>query len=365
MDLEDALFQIAARIPRQIEHLKTEEATKAALVMPFINALGYNVFDPTEVIPEFIADVGIKKGEKVDYVIVHEGKVAILIECKQVGAKLSLENSSQLFRYFAVTEARFAILTNGIDFQIFTDIEAPNKMDSKPFFEFNMQALDSRVVSEIKKFAKTQFDVEAILSNASELKYLKLLRAQLENEIESPSEELVRLFTTRTYSGRFTEAVKEQFTKLVQTALRDFIRDKVNARLQSAIEGGASVKVVDDEAPAPIQADDDDGIETTAEEIEGFHIVRAILAKSIDPSRVVMRDTKSYCGILLDDNNRKPICRLRFNFSQKYLGLFDSSKIEERITIGSLNDIYKFEGRLIEAISFYESLSRKESERTE
>lgn len=354
MDLEDALYQIAARIPKQLEHLKTEEATKAALVMPFINALGYNVFDPTEVIPEFIADVGLKKGEKVDYVIVHDGKPAILIECKQAGAKLRLENASQLFRYFAVTEARFAILTNGVNYELYTDIEAPNKMDSKPFFEFSMLALDTRLVSEIKKFAKNQFNVNEILSNASELKYLKQLRAQLEDEIENPSEELVKLLTQRIYNGRFTETIREQFTVLVQTALKDMIRDKINARLQSALEGGSAV-VAEVPELQPVPEDDSDGIETTPEEIEGYHIVKAILAKIVEPKRVVMRDTKSYCGVLLDDNNRKPICRLRFNFSQKYIGLFDQAKNEDRIPITALNDIYKYENRLLESVGNYEN----------
>lgn len=353
MDMEDALYQIAARIPKQLEHLKTEEAAKAALVMPFINALGYNVFDPTEVIPEFVADVGLKKGEKVDYLIVHGGKPAILIECKPSGVPLSLENAAQLFRYFAVTDARFAVLTNGLDYRIYSDIEAPNKMDSEPFFEFNMLALDAGVVGEIKKFAKAAFNIDAILSTASELKYLKQIRAWLEAELAAPSEDLVKLVTGKVYSGRFTEGIKQQFTKLVQTALREFIREKINARLQSAIEGGFNIPPEAADSPKEQVAEEE--VETTEEEREGFHIVRAIMAKAVSPSRVVMRDTKSYCGVLLDDNNRKPICRLRFNFSQKYIGLFDDGKNEERLPIESPADIYKYEQRLLSMVKFYDS----------
>jgi hypothetical protein len=137
MDIVDSLQQLAARIPGQLPHLLTEEATKNALIMPFIQALGYNVFDPTEVIPEFTADVGTKKGEKVDYVIKRDNKMIILWECKPVGGKLGLNHASQLYRYFSVTEARFAILTNGVDYQIYTDIENANRMDEKPFFEFS------------------------------------------------------------------------------------------------------------------------------------------------------------------------------------------------------------------------------------
>jgi predicted type IV restriction endonuclease len=349
MELHDSLLQLAARIPSQIEHLKTEEATKAALVMPFINSLGYNVFDPTEVIPEFVADVGVKKGEKVDYVLMHSGKPAILVECKHIGAPLTLENASQLFRYFTVTEARFAILTNGVDYRIYSDLESPNKMDSKPFFEFNMLNLDARIVSEIKKFSKATFNIDEILSNATELKYMKQIREVLESEIKSPTEDLVKLLTARVYSGRITGTITAQFTKLVHTALNEMIRDKINDRLKSAIDG----TYVPTE-PMPSGQDEEDAIETTPEEFEGYHIVKAILSKTTEPSRVVMRDTKSYCGVLLDDNNRKPICRLRFNYSQKYIGLFDASKNEEKFSISSVAEIYKYESRLLDTVANYD-----------
>lgn len=218
MDIADLLLQLAARIPNQIPHLQTEEATKNALIMPFIQALGYNVFDPTEVIPEFTADVGTKKGEKVDYVIKRESKMIILWECKPVGAKLGLNHASQLYRYFSVTEARFAILTNGVEYQIYTDIEAPNKMDEKPFLEFSMLALDPKIIEEIKKFSKVSFNLENILGTASELKYTKQIKALISKELESPSEEFVRHFTKQVYNGTITSAVKNQFTKLVGDA---------------------------------------------------------------------------------------------------------------------------------------------------
>jgi hypothetical protein len=363
MDLEDQLQAIAARIPKQLEQIKTEEATKNAFIMPFINSLGYNVFDPLEVVPEFIADVGLKKGEKVDYVIHHDGKPAILVECKTAGSKLSLENASQLFRYFTVTEARFAILSNGVNYEFYTDIEAPNKMDSKPFFEFSMLSLDSRAIAEIKKFAKAFFNVDAILSNASELKYLKQIKNLVGSEFDSPSEDFVRLFTSRVYTGKFTAAIKEQFTSLVQVACRDFVRDKINERLQSAIDTGAPAVVPKTAEPVVTGVDAEEGeIITTPEEIEGFHIVRAILSSVIEPARVVMRDTKSYCGILLDDNNRKPICRLRFNFSQKYIGLMDPQKNEEKVPLQAITDIYKHTDRLKQTVSLYNSTKLSDNE---
>ncbi|MEW4567199.1 type I restriction endonuclease [Tautonia sp. JC769] len=360
MDLIDHLSQIAARIPAHRVHLATEEATKNALVLPLINALGYNVFDPTEVVPEFIADVGTKKGEKVDYVIMRDGKPAILIECKSVGSKLSLNHASQLFRYFTTTDARFAVLTDGIEYQFYTDIEAPNKMDSHPFFEFSMLSLDGKIVEEIKKFSKQAFDLNNILCNASELKYKKQIRGLLANEMNSPSDEFVRLFTKQVYNGPITTNVKQQFSQLVGDAFRDFIKEMVQQRIQTALDGVSPVSssITSDSRTDDCQENEEE-IVTTEEETEGYHIVRAILSKHVNPRRIVIRDTKSYCGILLDDNNRKPICRLRFNYSQKYVGLFDAQRNEEKIPIEAPTDLFKYESRLVDTIIYYTNQQQK------
>lgn len=362
MDLIDVLDRLAARLQQLAEHLKTEEATKHTLVMPIINALGFNVFDPLEVIPEFTADVGTKKGEKVDYVIVIEGKPMVLIECKAFGSKLSLNHASQLYRYFSVTEARFAVLTNGVNYWFYTDLESPNKMDDKPFFEFTLSDYDERSVGELKKFAKANFDLSNILSNASELKYAKQIEKLLAQELEEPSEEFVKLFTSRVYTGRFTAAIQDQFRTLVRNAFRQFLRDQITDRLKSALRGSEAIHLEanetnneagDQSKTEGVVGSNDDGITTTQEEIEGFYVVRAILSEMIDPCRVIMRDTKSYCGVLLDDNNRKPICRLRFNFSQKYIGLFDAEKNEEKIPIASVQEIFKLAKRIRECVSGY------------
>lgn len=299
----------------------------------------------------------MKKGEKVDYVIVHAGSPAILIECKPVGSKLNINHASQLFRYFTVTNARFAILTNGIDYQFYTDIDAANKMDEKPFFEFSMLELDAQSMEEIRKFSKASFNLENILSTASGLKYNKQIQLLFKKELESPSEEFIRYFTKQVYSGTFTAAVKNQFTALVGDAFREFIKGKVNQRIQSALDNNGSVSPPQSSAIAPpVPAEspsNEDDVVTTEEEREGFQIVRAILSKHVQPSRIVMRDTKNYCGVLLDDSNRKPLCRLRFNASQKYLGLFDVEKNEERFPLDTPTDIFKFEERLLAALSNY------------
>ncbi len=364
MDFIDKIRNLADRIPSQLEHCQTEEATKNALIMPFINALGYDVFNPTEVVPEFTADVGVKKGEKVDYAIIKDGKPIILFECKWSGADLNKEHASQLHRYFsAVPEVRFGVLTNGVIYRFYSDLDAPNRMDDKPFFELTMIDVQERAVAELKKFTKSTFDLDEILTNASELKYTAAIRKIIAQEFETPSEDFVRFFATQVYSGRMTQAVREQFAEITRKALRRFLNDRISDRLQSAIQDldQRSVTTPPDEQPEDeLEAEEDipankREIVTTEEEIEGFFAVKSILRESIDITRVHIRDTKSYCGILLDDNNRKPICRLQFNRPQKYLVLFDENKKTQMIAIDGIDHIYDHAEQIIATVNRYDA----------
>ena len=353
MDLIDRIKDLAARIPKQMDHIQTEEATKNAFIMPFLSALGYDVFNPMEVIPEYTADIGTKKGEKVDYVIKKDDEIIILIECKWSGIDLHQNHASQLYRYFSTTAARFCILTNGIVYEFYSDIDEPNKMDSKPFFEFNILDFEDHQINELKKFTKSAFSLEDILTTASTLKYTGAIKKILEQELENPSEEFVRFFASRIYDGRLTQSVLEQFRQIVKKAREQFINEKINDRLKSALSTNEDKKEEISEVVETIDSSPkNDGIETTEEEIEGYNIIKAILRNVVDVKRVVMRDTKSYCGILLDDNNRKPICRLHFNHSRKYLGLI-ANKQEERVEIESLDDIFKYTDKLRAVIGEY------------
>lgn len=354
MDLIDQLRALSSRISATKDLIQTEEATKNAMVMPFIQALGYNVFDPTEVTPELCADVGLKKGEKVDYAILRDGKPIMLVECKKSGGDLNISHAGQLFRYFHVTAARFGVLTNGLVYRFFTDLEQPNKMDEKPFFEFNILDFKDRDVEELKKFAKSQFDVDTILTTASDLKFTRTIQNRLAEWMTNPSEEFVRLLSADLLGGkRFTPQVKDQFTFIAKRAFEQLLGERINDRLKGAMTPESSpqpaILVASSIAPS-----EETGIVTTAEEIEGFHIVRSILRTVVSSQRVVMRDAQSYCAILLDDNNRKPICRLRFNNAEKLaIGLFNEKKEEERIPLAHLDNLYDYADRLRAAVQVY------------
>ncbi|HBQ15859.1 MAG TPA: restriction endonuclease [Myxococcales bacterium] len=355
---------LASRAPELQSHCATEEATKTALVLPFLAALGYDVFDPTEVVPEYVADVGIKKGEKIDYAIRRQGEVVLLVECKSCGSKLAIEHASQLYRYFSVTKARIAVLTNGLVYHFFSDLDEPNKLDQRPFLILDLLALRDDVLQEASKMAKGAFDLEEMLSSANALKYQREIRNVLEAQLEEPDEEFVKFFHARAGAGRFVQSAREQFTPLVRKAFSQLVSDRVSERLRTALasEGHEDelLSPREDALPQPQVDDSDasdssrgDGVETTEDELEGFRVVRAIVCGVLPAERVAFRDAKSYFAVLCDDNNRKPICRLWFNASQKYLGLLDDEKNENRHPIEQVTDIYRFAEELRGAATRY------------
>jgi len=351
MDIVEQLQSLALKTEKLCNLLQTEEATKNALVMPFINLLGYDIFDPTEVIPEFIADVGIKKGEKVDYAIKKDGKLIMLFECKHCGGDLNIKHASQLFRYFAVTEARIAVLTNGLFYRFFTDLEAPNKMDEKPFLEVNMTDLNDIAINELKKLTKQNFDIDAIMSSAGELKYTRQIKRLINEQIEKPSDDFVKLFAAKVFEGVLTPARREYFSDLVRRSFKQLISERINDRLKAVLSGSTELN----EQEEVSETTKENLIETTAEELEGFYIVKSLLRDIVDPNRIIHRDTQSYMGILLDNNNRKPLARLHFNRTQKYLGIFDENRQEERVPINSLDEIYQHSEKMRRVFAFYES----------
>jgi len=361
MEIAERTQALALKIRKQKAGIETEEATKNAFVMPFISTvLGYDVFNPAEVIPEFTADVGTKKGEKIDYAVSHDGVIQLLVEVKKINDPLKIEHASQLFRYFAVTNARIAILTNGEVYQFYTDLDAPNRMDAKPFLVLDFSALDETLLPELAKLTKESFDLDSVISAAGELKYIGQLKRVLAAQFKQPEDDWVRFLTTRVYDGSFTQKVREQFVPLVTKAARQFLNEQVNDRLKNAlggpdsyvsVSGPAEVEPQQEEAATPVETVGD--VLTTDEEIEGYRIVRAIVCSEVPVGRVVARDTKTYCGILLDDNNRKPVARLWFNRSKKYLGVFDDNKVETRVPIADVQDIYQYADHLRRTVARY------------
>lgn len=361
MELNEKLYELSERITSVKDSITTEEATKTAMVMPFFQLLGYDVFNPLEFVPEYTADVGIKKGEKVDYAIFVDDKPVIVIECKSCNSNLD-KHSSQLFRYFGTTDAKFAILTNGIIYKFFTDLEDRNKMDLRPFLTIDLLNLKERDITEISKFCKEKLDVDEILSSAENLKYSRLIKEWFAGEIEEPSLEFIKFILNHVYDGVKTQKIVDEFSPIIKRALQQYINDSMNTKIKLALSKGdedETVATALNETPSNNSEQNEQEIPheskivTTIEELEAYAIIKSILRIIVDSDRIVYRDTESYFGILLDDNNRKWICRVYLMTSVKYLTIADENKKAVRFDIDSIDDIYKFSDEIIKSCKRY------------
>jgi hypothetical protein len=354
MDFKDELKQLGDRVVKLKDQIQTEEATKNAFIMPFIRALGYDVFNPLEVVPEFVADIGIKKGEKIDYAIFKEGIPTILVECKHWAQNLDLHDG-QLLRYFHVSKAKFGILTNGIVYRFYSDLVEPNKMDEKPFLEFSVTEIKDNQIEELKKFHKSYFDIESIVNTASELKYTNELKQLIQNELSNPSADFVKHFARQVYPSVITAKVLEQFTNLTKKSVQQHISELITERLKTALKKeDENTLATQPVLPAEQLAEEKSKVITTDEELEGFMIVKTILRQKINISRISYRDAQSYFAILLDDNNRKTICRLYLNGGKKYFVTLDDQKKEIKNEIATLDDIFKFSENLLNIVDNYD-----------
>jgi len=358
MDFKDLIKQIGDRVLKLKDQIHTEEATKNAFIMPFLQALGYDVFNPLEVVPEFISDIGLKKGEKIDYAIFKDGAPTILIECKHWAQNLSIHDG-QLLRYFHVSKAKFGLLTNGITYRFYSDLVDANKMDEKPFLEFNISEIKDNQIEELKKFHKTIFDAESIVNTASELKFINELKQLFQQEINNPSPEFVKYFARQVYPSIVTAKVLEQFTILTKRSVQQHISDLITERLKTALTKEDEATKEQEAIQAEQTKVEESKVVTTVDELEGFMIVKTILRQKISVSRISHRDAQSYFAILLDDNNRKTICRLYLNGSKKYLAILDDQKKEIKKEILSLDDIFNHSETLLKIAESYDKLKEK------
>lgn len=222
MGFSDSVLRLCKKAATVKNRLRSEESTKTSLIMPFFQLLGYDVFNPDEFVPEFVADIGIKKGEKCDYAIMDGGKPVILIEAKSVGEPLD-KHLSQLYRYFVATAAKISVLTNGIIYRFYTDLDEKNIMDKTPFFEVDLLHINDFQIDGLKVFRKSVFSLDKIASFAIETKCSAIVDKIVAEDLRNPCDELVGYFLSRIgNSVRITQEelrpiVKKSFAKLMVT----------------------------------------------------------------------------------------------------------------------------------------------------
>ena len=238
MDLIEELNTLFNQIAHYKDEVDSEQATIDAFVKPFVRLLGYDDANPTEVKPEYKADVGIKKGEKVDLAILKDGTTIMLIECKDWRVDISNEDTSkkhcsQLFRYFiAVQEARIGVLTNGIQYKFYADLKEPNRMDEDPFFEFDMSEIQPSLVDMLENFTKGNFDSDKIRSTAMYRKYQEEIKQILTKQLETPTADFVKFF----YDAIKPQIARQGFTDVVKRAFYEFLDEQNEEELKGSDE---------------------------------------------------------------------------------------------------------------------------------
>lgn len=356
MDFIDELQQFVKKISGFKDSITTEEATKTSVILPFFHLLGYDVFDPTEFVPEFVADVGIKKGEKVDYAILQDGKPIIIIEAKAMGRNLE-KHDSQLFRYFSTTSAKFAILTNGIRYRFYTDLEEANLMDTLPFLDIDLLHLRDAQVEELKKFQKANFNVSRIFDSASVLKYAGKFKETLAEQFENPSDEFVRLFLQGVYDGRMTHAVVEKFRPILKTSMQEFISETMNDKIKSALSTAstpaASIPPATPPAVPDVQPEPAAAPVPTEEELSAYDELRNLLQDDVALESITYKKTDSYFAILYQNNTRKWLCRLMLSDAQKLVLLPDTDKNVIRRQIANIYELASYRRYLTSVIARY------------
>ena len=358
MDYIDKLKEFSSRVQQLSQVITSEEATKNALILPFFQMLGYDVFNPLEFVPEYTADVGIKKGEKVDFAVVIDGSPMILIEAKWCGESLE-HHDSQLFRYFATSSAKLAILTNGIQYRFYTDLDEPNKMDLTPFMEFNILDIKENLIPELKRFRRDSLDVDSIFSAASDLKYMTAVKQLIGAEAANPSDNFLAFVVKEVYSGRKTSQVMDKFRDIVKRAFTQYINDVMNERLKSVLDPSTKPEIVKESTHAPAEEQPateeeipaSDGIHTTSTELEAYIIVKTLLHDTVDAPRIQYKDTRSYFSILLDGKTTRWICRLQLEGKKQSIIIPGTDGKEARYYISSGDDIMQYREELVKRVN--------------
>ncbi len=353
-------------IDNKITHINTEETTKTALILPFLQLMGYDTSNPTEVKMEFTADIGAKQGEKIDIAILLDNQEKILIECKSAKTDLSRNHLSQLLRYFSITEAEIGILTNGIIYQFFTDSKKNGRMDESPFLEFNLRQLSTKSIKDLEKFRKDKFDMNKIKSDIDDLKYKHDIKKVLDMEISSPSDEFVKVIAKQVYNGKFTSNTLKKFKKIVKNELDLILDERAEGILKEAIEQNNRKNI-----PKKLLEENNSEIITTEEEIEGYYIIKSICGEEVDVNRIVIHDHKSYCSVELDGKSKYTIARMYFNnIDQLRLGLFEDFNKNKKgnknltmIPLKELKDIYKYKEPILKTVQIYNREIKRKSQR--
>jgi len=302
------IANVAEKVRKVAELVRGEEATKMSLINPFFSALGYDIFDPTEVIPEFIADFATKSAgqfQKVDYAIAINGDIVMIVEAK-ARDKNPNTHDGQLRKYFnCLVKTKVAIVTNGIEYRFFTDLREKNIMDDEPFFSFNILNYDQKQIDSLKIFHRDNFDYIQIKNYAEEMVYLRGMTKIIDNILRTPSDDFIKLLISQfkkeypnyVVGGNITPTMIQKFKPLIEKSIQNSLVELMTQGISR--EMGKNISVVPEiDEPEPVEPEEKLNIETTEEELAAFEKVKTIANRSKTYQlEVKYKDVVSYFGL--------------------------------------------------------------------
>ena len=316
---------------------KTEEASKTALILPmFSDVLGYNVIDPSVFVPEYVTDIGAKRGEKVDYAILRDNSPEILIEAKWSGTSLDGESSqigyvSQLFRYFSLTSAKIGILTNGIEYRFYGDLDSNHQMDEDHFYQFNVLNMSEEDMEYLYRFHYSSFNSKKIIDDASEKKTHSDIKQLLKKLVTDPDNDFTGYIMKRLGASRRTKGLVQNYQPIVKQIMKEIVSEGIT---------------VDDKSPE---------IVTTQEELAAYYIIQTLIHKTIDPSRVKYKDSKTYFTVNIDGLTTHWICRLLPSSKGQWQIVIPvkDNKNPEKIILNDNTDLFELQNKFIKVAERY------------
>lgn len=296
-------------------HCTTEETTKQALILPFLDILGFSPYDPQKVKAEYGADFpGVKANERVDYALFCQGIPVMFIEAKAYKEKID-NHCPQLSRYFNSTpEVTISAITNGVEWRFFTDLKEKNIMDPTPFLKIRMDEITDSDAEQLFRFRHDKFKPEALRTLAEESVYLSAFTKTISSSLREVDQEFVRYVASRSSVER---QLNQRFLESITPLVKQAVELSVSAIVVSGLSGKSSAESVHDEvnddhsheisdAQADIVDPDNPNIVTTHNERLLFEKIASIIGTEHD---IQYKDTASYFGVLYQGKTNRWIVR--------------------------------------------------------
>jgi len=319
MSFRDAVRTLANQIEERRKHVQTEEAAKQSLILPFLHLLGFDIWNPSECIPEYKAGWA-KVAEKVDYALLISSKLSIFVEAKGPNEVL-VNYDPQLAKYFNSTpEVKFCVITNGIQYRFFTDLQERNLLDKKPFFEFNFEDFNEADIAVLERFRKEVFNVDSLVGYAEDLVFLSALKAQFKSLLREPSDDFVRFAVgeAQLVDGRLTQKVIDRFRPLVKESISAAILEIVGQSLSPVAATPEPPPVAEEEIPAE---EAPSRIQTTEEELRFYQVIKECVAEHVpDVDKIRHQDTERYFAVLYNTSTRWFV-RMVYQRERKIVGI--------------------------------------------